>query len=239
MPDKRQHRGPHPQDRQLFAAECVPRLREAVRDLSWLLTRGYAGVSSLKLVGDRYALDARQRLAAARCACGEGQLARRRAHQVAGDALAGAEVWIDGYNLLTTIEAALSGGVVLHARDGCFRDMASMHGSYRKVAETLPAIQLVGGLLQEYGVGRCRWLLDQPVSNSGRLKTLLEETARQGGWGWEAELVADPDPLLKQCPGVVVSADSEVLNAANRWFNLARATIERRIGDAWVVDLSD
>ena len=38
--------------------------------------------------------------------------------------------------MLTTIEAALAGGVILAARDGAYRDMASMHGSYRKVAET-------------------------------------------------------------------------------------------------------
>ena len=45
---------------------------------------------------------------------------------------------------MTTIEAALSGGVILAARDGAYRDMASMHGTYRKVAETLPALELLG-----------------------------------------------------------------------------------------------
>jgi len=34
--------------------------------------------------------------------------------------------------------------VILAARDGAYRDMASMHGSYRKVAETLPALELLG-----------------------------------------------------------------------------------------------
>ena len=58
--------------------------------------------------------------------------------------LRGAALWLDGYNVLTTIEAALAGGVILAARDGTYRDMASMHGSYRKVAETLPALELLG-----------------------------------------------------------------------------------------------
>ncbi len=71
MPDQRQHRGPHPEDTQLFAPEYWPRLREATRDLSWLLSRGYASPSALKLVGDRYSLNVRQRIAVARCACGE------------------------------------------------------------------------------------------------------------------------------------------------------------------------
>ena len=53
MPDHRKHRGPHPEDKQLFAAEQCPRLREAANDLAWLLNRGYASTSALKIVGDR------------------------------------------------------------------------------------------------------------------------------------------------------------------------------------------
>src|SRR5688500_10446127 len=53
MPDHRSHRGPHPEDAGLFAPAVHPTLRSAVADLSWLLTRGYADPSALKLVGDR------------------------------------------------------------------------------------------------------------------------------------------------------------------------------------------
>jgi hypothetical protein len=56
MPDRRTHRGPHPEDERLFAADGLPILRQAVADLCWLLSRGYAPESSLKLVGDCYDL---------------------------------------------------------------------------------------------------------------------------------------------------------------------------------------
>ena len=238
LPDLRKHRGPHPEDQELFAADNWSRLRAATGDLSWLLTRGYASRSALKVVGDRYALAARQRLAVARCACGDDAIARRQQHQVTTAELAGHELWIDGYNLLTSIEAALSCGVILHARDGCYRDMASMHGSYRKVEETIPAIQLVGELAAELQVASCRWLLDQPVSNSGRLKTILREVATQRGWNWHAELVADPDYVLRRTDRIAATSDSQILDQAQRWFNFARHAIELRIGDAWIVNLS-
>lgn len=238
MPDKRKHRGPHPEDEELFAPKYEPRLREATRDLSWLLTKGYAGTSALKLAGDRYELDARQRLAVARCACADQSAARRRRHEVAAAELAQQELWIDGYNVLTSIEAALSGGVILHARDGSYRDMASMHGSYRKVEETLPALHILGELLAQWNVVTCRWILDQPVSNSGRLKALLQELARERNWNWSAELVHDPDALLIRSSNIVASADSQILEHAQRWFSLARVAIEERVGEAWVVDLS-
>lgn len=82
MPDHRGHRGPHPEDLRLFAAEFVPVLQAAVRDLSWLLTRDYASPSLLKLVGDRYRLDARQRTAVSRCACSDQQFLRRQAQRL-------------------------------------------------------------------------------------------------------------------------------------------------------------
>ena len=107
--------------------------------------------------------------------------------------LAGCRIEIDGYNVLTTIEAALSGGVLLLARDGALRDMASMHGSYRKVDETRPALELIGQTLAGFGVSEALWLLDRPVSNSGRLKKIIEDLAGQRGWTWQVELVHDPD----------------------------------------------
>jgi len=237
LPDRRSHRGPHPEDARLFGPDAQPALREAAGDLYWLADRGYAAASSLKLVGDRYHLTARQRTAVARCACSEADRARREAHRVGPEQLAGRPLWLDGYNVLTTIEAALSGGVILRARDGTCRDMASMHGSYRKVSETQPALELLGSTLAELGPSQCVWYLDRPVSNSGRLKALMEELAGARGWAWRVELVADPDALLGPCEGIVATADSAILDRCEAWFNLARETILRGVPHARVLEL--
>jgi hypothetical protein len=45
----------------LRLSRYIPILCQAVEELSWLLTRGYPPTSTLKLVGDRYALTERQR----------------------------------------------------------------------------------------------------------------------------------------------------------------------------------
>jgi hypothetical protein len=181
MPDKRVHRGPHPADEKLFAPKAIDDLRLAVGDFSLLLTKGYAQKSALKLVGDRFSLTDRQRLAVMRGACSDQQRASRRQRRVDLQNLAGESVAVDGYNVLITIEAAMSGGFVFKGRDGCCRDLASIHGTYRKVTETIPAIQLIGEYLQEIDTGRTLWLLDSPVSNSGRLKTLIGELADKNG----------------------------------------------------------
>src|SRR5262245_47853623 len=107
MPDSRKHRGAHPEDAVAFGAEALPRLREAAADFCWLLSRGYAHRSGLKIVGDRHTLTERQRMAVGRCACSDAELAARRGREVGQ--VTGAALWLDGYNVLTTVEAALAG----------------------------------------------------------------------------------------------------------------------------------
>ncbi len=237
MPDTRSHRGAHPEDARLFAPPVRPLLREAAGDLAWLLERGYPAGAAGKLVGDRYRLTTRQRTAVARGTCSPAQAAARAARRVPPEALADRPLWIDGYNLLTTVEAALGGGVILAARDGTYRDMASMHGSYRKVAETRPALARIGGVLAALGAVEVLWLLDQPVSNSGRLKRIIEEEAAREGWPWQVQLVDDPDRLLVAAEPVVATADSAVLDRCGPWVSLARAVVRREVPSADVIDL--
>jgi hypothetical protein len=238
MPDKRTHRGPHPADAKLFAAAVISDLRSALADFSLLLTKDYAAKSALKLVGDRFSLTERQRLAIMRSACSDQQLTSRRSREVKLGELSGKPIAVDGYNVLITIEAAMSGACVFKGRDGCFRDLASIHGTYRKVTETIPAVQLIGQFLKEYNVDDCLWLLDSPVSNSGRLKTLIGELIRKNNWKWEVELLISPDAKLIKTDLTAASSDSVVLDGCKRWVNLARAIIEEKVPEARLVDLS-
>jgi hypothetical protein len=238
VPDKRGHRGPDPRDGEAFGPSSWLALRGAVADLAWLLGRGYAPVSALKLVGDRWSLTERQRQAVRRAACSDEARERRRARQVATHSIAGKDVVIDGFNVLTTIEAALGGAVVLECRDTACRDIAGIHGSYRKVAETLPALEKLGDVLVELGVRRAHWLFDRPVSNSGRIRSLVLKTAAERSVDWSVDLVDDPDPILRESVEIVATADSAILDGGPRWINLARIAIETRCPEAMVVDLS-
>jgi hypothetical protein len=75
MTDKRKHRGPNPQDAELFSSARISVLPRAVADYAWLLPQGYPEKGALKLVGDRFRLVQRQRLSVRRCACSGGQCA--------------------------------------------------------------------------------------------------------------------------------------------------------------------
>ncbi|MEM7037346.1 MAG: DUF434 domain-containing protein, partial [Bacteroidota bacterium] len=159
MPNKQKNRGMHPDDLKLFSADHVPALQSAVADLSWLLERGYAINAALKLVGDRFRLTARQRLPVSRSACSDTALARRQSKVLVAADLQGRNVAIDGFNLLISLECALSDAFLFRGRDGCLRDIASIHGSYRKVQQTLRAIEMVGTALATLAPAKVHWFL--------------------------------------------------------------------------------
>ena len=221
-PDTRRHRGAHPADAELFGTDQLPKLRQAVVDLCWLLSRGYNMASSLKLVGDRYGLRERQRLAVSRSACSDQDRQRRRDHCVSVEQMRDQPVTVDGFNLIITVEAALSGGLLLVGIDDCIRDLSSVHGSYRSVEETDRAIMMIGEALQQFAPSSVLWLLDRPVSNSGRLAAKISDLAARNDWPWTVEVVFNPDAAII---------------AVSRWSDLKSHLLTHEISDAWTIDL--
>lgn len=238
MPDTRQHRGAHSSDQRLFDASKIPVLRAATAELSWLLSHGYAMTSSLKLVGDHHGLNKRQRVALARAACSDQHRSEREAKCLAVRNIQGEDLIIDGFNLLITIEAALAGGVILICRDGCIRDISSVHGSYRSVQETQQAICLVGKILATSKPKSVEWLFDKPVSNSGKLAQKIRAEAEEHGWPWSVEVILNPDTTIIASKKIAVSSDSSILDGVTKWLNLSSCLIREYLPETWLIDLS-
>jgi hypothetical protein len=238
MPKTSRHRGADPEDERSFGASRLPALRQAASDLCWLLDHGYGLASATELVGDRHHLTRRQRVAIARCACTADAKQRRDAHGVAQSQLRGQELWLDGLNVLTTVESALGGGVILIGRDGGCRDVAGVYAHYHHVEETVPALRAIGQFASRSGVAQCHWWLDSPVDNSGRLKKILQEVAVEAGWSWQVDLVTNPDRVLSAAEEIVCSSDHAILDRCQKWFNLARQVVAQHAPQACLVDLS-
>ena len=98
MAHERRHRGTHPEDASLFSDQQIPKLREALSEYCWLLSRHYATASSLKLVGDKFQLSERQRMLLMRSACSDSERTNRQTNQVDDHDLQGQQVFIDGFN---------------------------------------------------------------------------------------------------------------------------------------------
>ncbi|HEX7069941.1 MAG TPA: DUF434 domain-containing protein [Rhodothermales bacterium] len=234
MPHRTRHRGPDPRDERLFSGAALFSLREAVADYSWLLSRGYSEAAGEAIVGDRYRLPQRVRIAMRRMACSDDALRRRKEHRIRTFE-PGAELLIDGFNVLITLESALGGAVVLEGRDGCLRDLAGLRGSYRAVDETRPALEAAGRVLAQAGNPHATWIFDRPVSNSGRVAAIVRDVAAANGLNCDADVADAADALLAGATAVIATADSSILDRTGHWFNLARTVVEREVPEAWIV----
>jgi hypothetical protein len=160
--------------------------------------------------------------------------ARRSIKQLVGRSLA-----IDGFNCIITVESALSGGILLRGRDGALRDLASVHGNYRMIEETFRAISLLANLLAGSQLESVVWFLDEPVSNSGRLRGELEGLAAAAMWPWKVELTHDPDKRLKAWDGPVATSDSAILDTTRAWLDLPSIVVDRFLPGAWILDFGE
>src|SRR5262249_32889601 len=110
---------------------------------------------------------------------------------------------------------------------------------YRSVAETEEAIRLISQTLLDADPTSAVWLLDQPVSNSGRLAQSIREMAVEHHWPWGVEVVMNPDKGIRASDQIAVTSDSNILDGVKRWINLGEILIAWLLPPASILDLSD
>lgn len=213
-------RGYVPEDERNFSVEALKTMQTASRHIFYLINEGYDLKQASTFVGNHFLLSERQRLAITRSLATDIQLKERKKKQVSFNAISGSDVWIDGFNTIITLEVMLSDSVLLNCMDGTIRDLAALRGTYRLIPETSQAIQLMFNVLQDAGVSRINILLDEPVSNSGRLKARIADTAEDYSFDLDIRILREVDRELYGKENVITS-DSIILDHCLNWINLS------------------
>jgi hypothetical protein len=236
MSTKNVKRGFDPDDTKIFSKESIAELKIAQEEIQWLLDRGYKIKQIIEFTGNHYLLSARARTALQRTTSSTADYEKRRSTMLPFECAKDGCLNIDGFNLIITLEVAISGSPILLGKDEVYRDLAGLRGTYRIIDKTDTAISLIGKTLQELSVPMVKFYLDSPVSNSGRLKTKILECSEQWGMPVDVELIPNVDTVLAGKERIV-TGDSIILDECKSWFNLSRKIIEDHIQDAWVIDL--
>lgn len=221
------NRGKSSEDNSLFESEKERlKIKSALADLHYLLSRDYPIKSSLGLVASRYKLRSRQLLALQGMACSANDIMARTKKEVGIEALSSKNIYLDGFNILIVLESFFSDAYIFKGQDGCYRDISSVHGTYKRVLQTEQVLTTVGNLFLQAGAEKITWVFDKPVSNSGKMKTMCYEVAAANNFNWDAILENSPDKYLAECNGIICSSDAWILNECTQWFNLTTTIIE-------------
>ena len=204
----------------------LDKLKSAVQDMNYLLSKEYPEKSSSELVASRYKLKARQIQALRGVSASDQQIENRKSKEFQISDLKNKTLYLDGFNVLILLESLLSQAYIFEGLDGCFRDLSGVYGTYKRVQQTLIAIELVSVIFKKSGLQKLIWIFDQPVSNSGRIKQMILDFAKENNLNWEVELEFNPDKILVDNADNVVSSDAWILDHCKNWFNLVGFLIE-------------
>lgn len=215
------NRGKNTGDDELFGREKqLDKLKSAVQDMHYLLSRSYPERAASELVGNHYRLKTRQIQAIRGAAASELQISNRASKEFKYQDLKNKVIYLDGFNVLILLESLLSGAYIFEGTDGCFRDLSGVHGTYKRVMQTQTSIELVAEFFRKSEAKELVWIFDKPVSNSGRIKQMVMDYAAEHHLNWSGGLEFNPDKFLVEQADVAVSSDAWILDHCKNWFNL-------------------
>ncbi len=221
-------RGYVPEDERNFSPAAIEKLKTASQHILFLINEGYDLKQAMVFVGNHFLLSERQRLAIMRSIAADRDLMERKRKQKPLSELPGKEVWIDGFNTIITLEVLLSDSLLFDCMDGTIRDLAALRGTYKLIPETAGALRLMFDVLQGASIGRVNILLDEPVSNSGRLKALIAETAENKySFDLDITILKDVDRTLYG-KDLVITSDSIILDQCESWVNLSEECLKQK-----------
>jgi len=218
--------------------ESVKRaLTAGASDYRYLLDRGYPRTPSLELVGNRYNLDRVSRQILHRGVFAAKVCEQRRAHRETPEKIAGETLAVDGYNVLITVEASLSGIPVLVCDDGWVRDVAGASGGYRFGPAGGRALAMILAALRELTPGSVLFVFDSPIAYSGQLASLVRTEMKQYELPGEALAVPVPERIIEEHEGPVATSDSAIIDRVPRVVDLAGHVIRRNKECGELLDL--
>lgn len=196
------------------------RLENATSDLKFLLDRSYKKKIALDFVGNHYLLDKKERNYLQRTVYSSEESEGRRSKIIPISKIKGKTLFIDGFNVLITIESICnSEDSIVVCEDGVLRDINAVFGKYKCKENTKNALTSIISLVKIYRPLKVQFFYDKQVSKSGELAKLTEEIMKEHDVSGSAETALNVDyrliNLSDKAGGVVASSDSIIMDKVN------------------------
>jgi hypothetical protein len=183
----------------------------------------------VRFVSDHYRLPEEQRFILIRVIVSYNTATKRKEKMMPLEMLRGRVLFIDGYNVLISAESILAGKPIFLCDDGLIRDTQGIFRSYKTSDLTKAALDVIFKLLAKACPDSVEVLLDQQISMSGELATMIRKLMAEHGVAGTARTVQSVDRQLKECDGIVATSDGNVIDAASQVVDVP-AEIAKRWG---------
>jgi hypothetical protein len=199
------------EDERLFGPEALPTLQRAAEEVAWLSGRGYDLERVTAFVAAEHALSPRQRAAVERGMCSDEQYKRHAVRELEPEDVGRRPLRIDTENVLTTVEIALAGGLLLGVVDGTIRDFVWRRGHYAPTAYTDEALTRIAKAAQGLKPSVTRWFLKRDAATTDELVRRIEAATTPWKVKTEIKVVESPAETLAKGMNVASSVSSSGL----------------------------
>jgi hypothetical protein len=213
----------------MFEISNIENLHQAAKDFHYLLNHNYSRKASLELVGNRYALTFDQRHLLHRGVFSDSASKSRKKRKISIEGIRGKDLAIDGYNVIITIEAGLSGRPLILGSDGFIRDISGLSGNFRKTPKTEEAIRSIINTIKKVRPLHTLFLFDAPISDSGKLAQQVRDYLTREKLSGDAQAVRVPEEILIGFPGVIATSDTAIIDQSKSVFDLAGYILNKKI----------
>ncbi|GAP42518.1 uncharacterized protein TBC1_11649 [Lentimicrobium saccharophilum] len=200
---------------------------DAIRDYLDFRARKYPAKSVLKLICDRYQLDAAERTMLFR-GITLPETAQNRLAKLCGLPPAGSLFHVDYFNQCLIIVSYLTGKRVFISCDGVLRDASGFHG--KKIPEHLflRSVELVFKTLESFRPAGIIFYADNQINRADQLASVADELSGHASVNCRILMTDKADAeLTSATEGIICTADSAIIDRAQLpVFDLAKYILE-------------
>jgi hypothetical protein len=190
--------------------------------------RRYPKESAIRFVSDHHRLPEEQRFVLSRVVVPSDMAKARRDKIQPMEALYGRALFVDGYNVLISVESLLGGKPVYLCDDGFLRDVQGVFRRYRTSDLTALALDTIFDLLASACLSWAEVFLDQQISMSGKMAEFIRRIMAEHEISGTARTTQYVDHQLKEIEGVIATADGNVIDAATEVVDIPREIARMR-----------
>ncbi len=185
---------------------------QAVADYSYLSEQGYHPRGFIDMVGNRYQLSEQEKTILYRGVVLSSQCNSRKQKIITPEKKL-SPIFIDGFNVITTITSYLLGIPVFIAMDGLLRDAANKRGELDNNPKLVEAIDLILKYLSERNLQHPLFYLDQQVKFSDETAHLIMQSSFANFVFPECKQSQNvDDELIRMADSTVCSSDSGIID---------------------------
>ncbi|HIH78564.1 MAG TPA: DUF434 domain-containing protein [Halobacteria archaeon] len=193
-------------------SEILRRLEAPLLDIRYLLDRKYPKKSAITYVSNRYGLTKDERNILVRIACEKDISNDRKRKLVSIEFIQDKNLFIDGFNVLITVESLILGYPVFLCDDGILKDVRSLFRRYKIGFITKEALSMIEMITSKYTPKEIVIIFDSQISRSGDLSKMARDIFDKDNCLVFTSKDTDKEIMENSRKGIIATSDGIIID---------------------------